>query len=331
MPKNISRKDIHNSMDLRDIFEAKHRISEYIRQTSLDDSLFLSEFCGKKVSLKLENQQLTGSFKIRGALNKMLTLTQEERERGIVAASTGNHAQGVGYAARMLGITGLIVVPTYTPQVKREAIKSYDIDMLIHGDNYIVSEKKAREIEKKDGRTFISAYNDSKIIAGQGTIGIEIMEQAPDLDTLLVPVGGGGLISGIGCAVKSINPDIELIGVQSVASPIMFESLKKGHIVEMDLEESVAEGLHGGIEEESITFDLCKKYVDSIVLVEEKTIVKAIGYLLVKQRQVVEGSGAVGVAAMLENSNRFKGDNIGVLISGGNIDSELLLEAIQKV
>lgn len=318
-------------MDLRDIYRAKQRISKFVRQTPLEDSFFLSELCNNRVSLKLENQQLTGSFKIRGAINKMLNLTKKERDRGIVAASTGNHAQGVGYAVKMLDLQGLIVVPTYTPIIKREAIMKYDVEILIHGDDYIVSENKAREIEAKEQKTFISAYNDPEIIAGQGTIGIEIMEQAPYLDILLVPVGGGGLISGVGCAVKSINPDIELIGVQSVASPVMYESLKEGHIVEMKLDESVAEGLHGGIEQGSITFDLCRKYIDRIMLVEEESIVRAIGYLMVKQRQIVEGSGAVGVAALLENPNRFEDDNVGILVSGGNIDVELLQKAIQKV
>jgi len=318
-------------MELKDIYKAKQRISNFIRQTPLDESPFLSKLCENNVLLKLENQQLTGSFKIRGALNKMLTLTKKERERGIVAASTGNHAQGVGYAARMLDIKGQIVIPTYTPTVKREAIQRYKVEMIVHGDDYIISEKKARDIERKEGKTFISAYNDPLIIAGQGTIGIEIIEQAPDLTTLLVPLGGGGLISGVGCAVKSINPDIELIGVQSEVSPVMYESIKKGRIVEMDLEESVADGLHGGIEEGSITFDLCKKYVDDIMLVKEETIIRAIGILLAKQRQVVEGSGAVGIAALLENPYRFKGKNVGILISGGNIDFELLRIAFQKV
>ena len=318
-------------MELKDIYKAKQRISKYTRLTPLDESPFLSKLRENNVLLKLENQQLTGSFKIRGALNKMLTLTKEERDRGIVAASTGNHAQGVGYAARMLGIKGQIVIPTYTPKVKREAIQRYNLDMIVHGDDYIISEKKARDIERNEGKTFISAYNDPLIIAGQGTIGIEIIEQAPDLTTLLVPLGGGGLISGVGCAVKSINPDIELIGVQSEVSPVMYESIKKGRIVEMDLEESVADGLHGGIEEGSITFDFCQKYVDEIMLVKEETIIRAIGDLLAKQRQVVEGSGAVGVAALLENPHRFKGKNVGILISGGNIDFELLQVAFQKV
>ena len=318
-------------MDLKDIYIAKKRISKYIRQTPLEKSYFLSELCENNVVLKLENQQLTGSFKIRGALNKMLTLSHKERERGIVAASTGNHAQGVGYAAQMLGIQGQIVVPTYTPVVKREAIQRYNMDMIVHGDDYILSEKKARLLESSEGKTFISAYNDPLIIAGQGTIGVEIVEENPELSKLLVPVGGGGLISGIGCAVKSINPDIEIIGVQSEASPVMYESIKKDKIVEMELEESVADGLHGGIEEGSITFDLCKQYVDEILLVKEEAILRAIGVLLVKQRQVVEGSGAVGVAALLENPQRFKGENVGVIISGGNIDHLLLRLAFQKV
>lgn len=318
-------------MELTDIINARERIRSHIRDTPMEKSVFLGEACGGDVFLKLENLQFTNSFKVRGALNKILSLSQDEKDRGLVAASAGNHAQGIGHAARMLDISALIVVPTYTPQVKIDAIKRYGVDLIIYGDKYLETEAKAREIEGKEGKTFISAYNDYEIIAGQGTIGLEMLEQTPDLDAVIVPVGGGGLISGISCAVKSQSSDIQVIGVQSYASPVMYESLKEGRIIETPLEETIAEGLYGGIEEGSVTFDLCKKYVDEIILVEEKDILEAIGLMALKQRQIVEGSAAVGVAAILDDPERYANKKIGVVISGGNIEEELIRRAFQKV
>ena len=318
-------------MELTDIINARERIRSHIRDTPMEKSVFLGEACGGDVFLKLENLQFTNSFKVRGALNKILSLSQDEKDRGLVAASAGNHAQGIGHAARMLDISALIVVPTYTPQVKIDAIKRYGVDLIIYGDKYLETEAKAREIEDKEGKTFISAYNDYEIIAGQGTIGLEMLEQTPDLDAVIVPVGGGGLISGISCAVKSQSSDIQVIGVQSYASPVMYESLKEGRIIETPLEETIAEGLYGGIEEGSVTFDLCKKYVDEIILVEEKDILEAIGLMALKQRQIVEGSAAVGVATILDDPERYANKKIGVVISGGNIEEELIRRAFQKV
>jgi len=318
-------------MELTDIINSRERIRSHIRDTPMEKSFFLGEACGGDVFLKLENLQFTNSFKVRGALNKILSLSQDEKDRGLVAASAGNHAQGIGHAARMLDVSALIVVPTYTPQVKIDAIKRYGVDLIIYGDKYLETEAKAREIEEKEGKTFISAYNDYEIIAGQGTIGLEMLEQTPDLDAVIVPVGGGGLISGISCAVKSQSSDIQVIGVQSYASPVMYESLKEGKIIEIPLEETIAEGLYGGIEEGSVTFDLCKKYVDEIILVEEKDILEAIGLMALKQRQIVEGSAAVGVAAILDDPDRYANKKIGIVISGGNIEEELIRRAFQKV
>jgi threonine dehydratase len=318
-------------MQLLDLYAARSRIGHLIRDTPLEFSQFLSDICGGEVWLKLENQQLNGSFKARGALNKILQLSDEERSRGIVTASSGNHAQGVGYAARMLGINAIIVVPENTPNVKIEAIKRYGVELVIHGEEYMDAERLAREMEKRERRTFISPYNDLEVIAGQGTIGLEMMETMPDLETVLVPVGGGGLISGVGCAAKGINNAVEVIGVQSVASPVMCESIKRGRIVDMELEDSVAEALHGGIEEGSVTFDMCRKYVDDFILVQEETIVKAIAELLSQQHQVVEGAGAVGVAAIMEDPEMFRGRKAGVVISGANIDEELLSQVCHQI
>jgi threonine dehydratase len=318
-------------MQLLDLYAARSRIGHFIRETPMEFSKFLSDTCGGEVWLKLENQQLNGSFKARGALNKILQLSDEERSRGIVTASSGNHAQGVGYAARMLGIKATVVVPGNTPNVKIDAIRRYGVELVVHGEEYMDAERLAREMEKGEGRTFVSPYNDLKVIAGQGTIGLEMMEANPDLETVLVPVGGGGLISGVGCAVKCINNAVEVVGVQSVTSPVMCESLRRGRIVEMKLEDSVAEALHGGIEDGSVTFDMCRKHVDDFILVQEETIVKAIAELLSRQNQVVEGAGAVGVAAMMENPERFRGRKTGVVISGANIDEELLRQVCHQI
>jgi threonine dehydratase len=318
-------------MQLLDLYAARSRMGNLIRETPLEFSQFLSDLCGGEVWLKLENQQLNGSFKARGALNKILQLSDEERGRGIVTASSGNHAQGVGYASRMLGINATIVVPENTPNVKIEAIRHYGVELVVHGEEYMDAERLAREMEKGEGRTFVSPYNDLAVIAGQGTIGLEMMETMPNLETVLVPVGGGGLVSGVGCAVKGIDAAVEVVGVQSAASPVMYESIKRGRIVEMELEDSVAEALHGGIEEGSVTFDMCQKYVDDFILVQEETIVKAIAELLSRQHQIVEGAGAVGVAAIMENPERFRGRKAGVVVSGANIDEELLRQVCHQI
>jgi threonine dehydratase len=319
------------AMDLRDFYAARHRIGNLIRETPFEVSPFLSDMCEGEVWLKLENQQLTGSFKLRGALNKLLQLSYDERKRGIIAASSGNHAQGVGYAARMIGMKATIVVPSNTPRVKLDAIKRYGVELVVHGDEYMDAERLARRMEKEEGRPFISGYNDLDIIVGQGTLGLEMAEVVPDLDVVLVPVGGGGLISGVSCVLKAIDSSIEVVGVQSVASPVMCESIKQGRIIEMKLGHSVAEGLHGGIEEDSITFEMCQEHVDNFILVQEETIVWAIGELLTRQHQVVEGAGAVGIAAIMENPEKFHGRRVGVVVSGGNLDTELLKKAIRKV
>ena len=316
-------------MDLRDIYSARKRIDKYVRKTPLEYSHFLSDLSGGEVWLKLENQQHTGSFKIRGATNKLLQLSEEEKRRGIVTASSGNHAQGVGYAGKILGLDSTIVVPTYTPRVKRDAIELFGVELIIHGDEYMEAERFSRDLEARLGKTHISAYNDLDIIMGQGTVGLEIAEEMPNIDKVLVPVGGGGLISGVSCALKTMDTSIEVLGAQSVASPVMHESLKQGRIVDMDLEDSYAEGLHGGIEGNSVTFELCRKYVDEVILVKEDTILRAIGKVLVEQHQVIEGAAAVGVAAILENPERYNDEKVCIVISGGNIELDLLEKSMR--
>ncbi|MCD6263036.1 threonine ammonia-lyase [Candidatus Bathyarchaeota archaeon] len=315
-------------MEFKDVYLAGRRLQGLVRRTPLEYSPFFSEVCGGEVYLKLENLQLTGAYKVRGALNKMLQLSEEERGRGVVTASSGNHAQGVGYAARMLGVRATVVVPRNTPRTKIEAIKRYGVDLIVHGEIYDEAELKARELERELSKVYISPYNDYDVIAGQGTVGLEMWEEKSDLDVVLVPVGGGGLLSGVAVALKSLNPEVEVLGVQSKASPVMYESFRRGEIVEVPMEESVAEALHGGIEKGSVTFEIVRELVDDILLVEEGEIRRAIALFLEHHHQVAEGAGAVGLAALMTYGERFKGRRVGVVISGGNIDISLLREIL---
>jgi threonine dehydratase len=310
-------------ISLRDIEDARETIRNLVKRTPLVYSQFLSNFCGGEVHLKLENLQITSSFKIRGALNKMLHLSAEEKRRGIVTASAGNHAQAVAIGAEKLNLSVKIVVPRDTPKVKIDRIRKRNVELILYGDIYDEAEQKAIDLARKDGLTYISPYNDELVIAGQGTIGLEILEDLPTVDTAIVPVGGGGLISGISVAVKSIKPSVQIIGVQSEASPVMYESLKAGKIVDVELRESIADGLFGGIEKGSITFGIIQKYVDDFLLVKEETIRKAVFLLWDKERQVVEGAGAVSVAPIIANKGLFVGKEVVAVISGGNIEDRL--------
>lgn len=310
-------------ISLRDIQDARETIRNLVKRTSLVHSQFLSNFCDGEVYLKLENLQTTSSFKIRGALNKMLHLSAEELERGIVTASAGNHGQAVAIGAEKLNLAAKIVIPRNTPKVKIDKIRKRNVELVLHGDIYDEAEQKARDLARKDGLIYISPYNDNSVIAGQGTIGLEILEDLHTVDTVIVPVGGGGLISGISLAIKSIEPSVRIIGVQSEASPVMYESLKAGRIVDVEMRESIADGLFGGIEKDSVTFEIIQKYVDSLLLVKEKTIRQAIFLLWNKEKQVVEGAGAVAISLILENKDLFAGKTIVAVISGGNIDKTL--------
>ena len=323
--KQISINSIDDSkmVSLQDIEKAKKAIEIFVKQTPLIHSQFLSDFCGGATYLKLENLQVTHSFKIRGAFNRMLHLSKSERSRGIITASAGNHAQAVAFAAEKLNFPAKIVVPTTTPRVKIDRIKGRSVELVLYGDIYDEAEQKAKELAKKENLAYISPYNDEWIIAGHGTIGLEILEALPSVDSVIVPIGGGGLISGVSIALKGVKPKVQVLGVQSEASPVMHESLKAGRIIDVEMHESIAEGLFGGIEKRSITFKLVQKYVDDIVLVREETIKKAIYLLWEKERQVVEGSGAAAIAPIIEKKALFTGKTTVAVITGGNIEDEL--------
>lgn len=287
----------------------------------------LSELIGGDVWLKLENHQVTGSFKIRGATNKILLLTEEEKARGVVTASSGNHAQGLGYAARELGVKAKVFVPDMTPQVKIDAIRQYGVELIIEGEEYMVSERLARKCEAEEGMTFVSAYNDIDLIKGQGTVGLEMVEDVPDLDYVLVPVGGGGLASGVASVFKQAS-NATVIGVQSETSPVMYECVRKGYIHDIPLWDTHAEGLHGGLEPGSVSFDICRETIDEWAILREDDILAAIRYCLHESHMLVEGAGAVGIAAILSDPERFTEKRVGVVVSGGNLGMETLRKVV---
>jgi threonine dehydratase len=305
---------------LHDIEEARASIRKEVNKTPLVHSGFLSELCDGEVYLKLENQQITNSFKIRGALNRMMHLTPEEMRRGVIAASSGNHAQAVAIGAEKLNLAATVVVPETTPKIKVEKIRKHRVNLILHGEMYDLAEQYAREVAKKEGRTFVSAYNDPYVVAGQGTVGLEILEDLPAVDTIIAPVSGGSLLGGVATAAKSIKTDVEMIGVQPENTPAMYYSLKAGKIIDVEMKRTIADGLDGNIEQGSVTFEIIRKYVDEVILFNEETIRKAIRLLWEKERQVAEGSGAISIAPIITDPQRFARKKTVAVISGGNID-----------
>ncbi|MFQ6126061.1 MAG: threonine/serine dehydratase, partial [Candidatus Heimdallarchaeota archaeon] len=264
------------------------------------------------------------------ALNRMAQLSPDERRQGVITASSGNHGQAVAFAAEELQLAAKIIVPTNVSKVKLDKIKKYDVELIQYGD-YDDVEQKAIEIASKQGLTYISPYNDELIIAGQGTLGLEILEGLDTVDTIIASIGGGGLIAGVALAVKSINPNIQVFGVQSKVAPTMYESYKAGKIVIVEEENSIADGLRGGLEKGAITFELIQNHVNELFLVKEETIKRAIYLLWEKEHQIVEGAGAISIAPILEQKERFRGKTVVSVISGGNIEDTLFQEILREV
>jgi len=312
-------------VNLQDILTAQTRITPYIKSTPLISSKFLGDFCNATVYLKLENEQFTHSFKMRGVINKLLCLSSDQKAMGVITASAGNHGQAVALGAQKLGFKAKVVVPKPTPQVKINGIKQYGTELLLFGETYTEAERKAKELALTEGSLYISPYNDPQIIAGHGTIGLEILKEHPEVDIVVVPVGGGGLISGIAIASKETKPTVKVFGVQSTATPIMFESLRAGEIVKPHRHEprTVAEGLSGSIEPDSITFTIVQQYVDQVLLVREEAIRHAVVELYENDKIKVEGSAAAAVALLLENKEMFANKNVALVLTGGNIDDSL--------
>lgn len=315
------------AVSLQDIRNAAAAIAGAVIATPCLQSRTLSGIAGAQVWLKFENQQFTASFKERGALNKLLSLAKEERSAGVIAVSAGNHAQGVAYHASRLDIPAVIVMPRFTPNVKVEQTRAFGAEIILHGENFDEAKAHAMQVMAARRLTLVHPYDDEKIIAGQGTIGLEMLQAVPELDVLLVPVGGGGMIAGIAIAARGIKPDVRIVGIETRRFPSMACALKgaKPEFGTNTIAEGIAVKQPGGI-----TLGIVRKAVDEILLVDEGDIEEAMLLLLEIEKTVVEGAGAVGLAGLLKYRDRFAGRNVGLVLSGGNIDPLTLADIIER-
>lgn len=310
------------------VLAANRRIERGIFKTPLEHSMYLSND-KIEVYLKLEAQQKLKSFKIRGALSKMTNLTEEEKRRGVITVSSGNHGGGVSYASSIMkDVKATVVVPESTPESKVEKIRYYGATVIQKGENYDAANAYAKALIEKEGLTYIDACSDEDVISGQGTMGLEILASNPDIDTILVPIGGGGMITGISIAAKAIRPDIKIIGVQTEACPAMVAAMKDEMFYEeYPTDPSICDALVGGVGR--IPYEMSKGAIDEIIIVSEKAIKEATKHLLIKEKVVSEPSGAVGVAALMEGADKIKGREIAVVISGGNLDEKLMKKLLE--
>ncbi|MGN0804521.1 MAG: threonine ammonia-lyase [Candidatus Coproplasma sp.] len=317
-------------LTLDKVYHAHYVLKDAIRQTDLIYSPVLSAQCGTEIYLKTENLQITGSFKVRGAYYKISQLSAEEKEKGVIACSAGNHAQGVALASKKFGIKSIICMPDGAPISKVEATKSYGAEVVLVPGVYDDAHNEAERLKDEKGYTFIHPFDDDDVIAGQGTIGLEIMDQLKDVDAVVVPIGGGGLISGVAFAIKSLNPAIKVYGVQSDGAPSMLNSLDKKHIETLPSVSTVADGI-AVKEPGKLTFELCSKYVDKVVSVTDDQVSAAILALIEKQKMIAEGAGAVALAGVMFNKiPDVKGKKVVCLVSGGNIDVTILSRVINR-
>lgn len=315
---------------LQDIENARNAIASSINTTVCDYSRSASELVGSKVFFKLENTQRTGSFKIRGAMNKILSLTDTEKKRGVIACSAGNHAQGVALSSQLHGVQSTIVMPINAPIAKVEATKNYGASVILHGASFDESKEYSFQLAQEKGYVFVHPYEDEKVISGQGTIGLEILEQVPHLSSIVIPIGGGGLISGIAIAAKAVNPRIKIIGAQSESFSTMYQ-LYNRHTYETihQTNSTLADGIAIKKPSQVMFDDFISKYVDEIVTVSEGQIAEAMVFLLERVKTVAEGSGAVGLAAVMSHKNLQLGSTTCVLVCGGNVDLNMISGAIQ--
>jgi threonine dehydratase len=317
------------SIGLADVLAARERLRGSIYESPCPHSIMLSALTGQQVYLKLENLHMTGSFKERGALNRIALLTPEQAARGVIAASAGNHAQGVAYHATKRGIRSLIVMPLTTPLVKVTATREFGAEVLLHGANYDESYVEAVRLCAEKQLTFIHPFDDAGVMAGQGTIGLELLEQVPQLEAVVVPIGGGGLIGGVACAIKESRPDVRVVGVQTSRLASMQAAVEAHHPVTVDAATTIADGIavrRAG----NLTLPLVEHYVDEIVTVEEDEIASAILMLLEREKTLAEGAGAVALAALLQHRTSLHGAHTAVLVCGGNIDVTLLSRIIER-
>jgi threonine dehydratase len=317
------------AVTLQDVQAAHQRIRDFIYFTPAPHSDELSQITGQQVYLKLDNLQRTGAFKERGALNKILTLTDDEKRDGVIAASAGNHAQAVAYHATQRGIRARIVMPLMTPLVKVSSTTNFGADVILHGANYDEACAEATRLSEEDRMTFLHPFDDDAVIAGQGTIGLELLEQISGLEAIVVPVGGGGLIGGVACAVKETNPQVRVIGVQTERLPSMLRAAETGQPVTVSAEATIADGIAVRRAGEN-TLPLVLRYVDELVTVDEEEIANAILVLLEREKTLAEGAGAVALASLLQHKTSLNGQRTAVLVCGGNIDVSLLARIIER-
>lgn len=314
-------------LTLDKVYHAAFVLKNVIRKTDVIQALKINP--KSNIYLKTENLQITGSFKVRGAYYKISQLTPEEKKLGVIACSAGNHAQGVALAATKSGIKSLICLPDGAPISKVEATKKYGAEVCLVKGVYDDAYNKALELKEKENYTFIHPFDDEDVIAGQGTIGLELLEQLPDLDAVIVPIGGGGLIAGVAFAIKSLKPECKVYGVQSSGAPSMYNSIKNDHIVNLKKVSTIADGIAVKTPGD-LTFELCSKYVDEVVTVSDDEVATAILTLMEQQKLVSEGAGAVSVAAAMFNKVDIKGKNVACIVSGGNIDVTILSRIISR-
>jgi threonine dehydratase len=314
-----------NDITLKDIFEAQRRIAPIALKTPLTFSEILSEHTGKDIYLKLENLQTTGSFKIRGAANALLSLSPEQKKRGVITFSTGNHGRAVAYVARKLGLKAVICLSNRVPQYRLDAMRKLGAEVVQHGESQDEAYDHALELQKKQRLTMIQAFDDPLIIAGQGTIGLEILEDLPGVDTVVVPLSGGGLIAGIALAMKTADPNIRIVGVSMEVAPAMYHCIQAAKPVEIEEKDSLADALLGGIGlDNQYTFPLVQKLVDDIILVTEDEIAEGLFFTFEQQRLVIEGAAAVGIAMLIGGKDNSIGRHTAVVLSGSNVDTALL-------
>jgi threonine dehydratase len=305
------------------VLAAHERIRTVVRCTPVEEISDLFPGCGSRVYAKLENQQETGSFKLRGATNRILNLTSEEKARGVVAASNGNHGLGVAAAAKRIGISVEVYVSAQVAPQKAKRIEEYGAKIQRAGSDPLDAEVTARQRAMESGRVFISPYNDRDVLAGQGTIAVELLEQLPRLDAVFVAVGGGGLIGGIGAYLKYLSPKTEVVGCWPENSPVMYESMKAGWILPVAEKPTLSESTAGGLEEGSVTLDVCRAVVDSCVLVSEEEILDAMRLVHRARQWLIEGAAGVAVAAFLKTAERYEGKTVAILICGGNLSQRV--------
>ena len=325
--EKISETEIVEQTTIADVYRADKNLSGVVKKTKLIASEFFSEISGNEIFIKPENMQHTGAFKLRGAYNKISQLTDEEKSKGVITSSAGNHAQGVAFAAQKLGVKAVICMPATTPILKVEATKNFGAEVILHGDGFDDAYKHSLELQKKFGYIYVHPFNDREVILGQGTTALEIINELKDVDAILVPIGGGGFASGVSLATKLVSPQVKVIGVEPENAACMKAAIDANKIISLKSADTVADGCAVKTAG-SLTFEFCKKYLDEIITVNEMEIMSALLSLIEKHKLIAEGAGVLSLAAL--NKLNFKNKKVVAIVSGGNIDISTLSGLIDK-